>query len=214
MTVGHLLTMTSGLPGMLDGIMKYYEIEHLEDGALKESLLTDTPQAFFARLPQMFRPGRFFNYSPPGTDVLAGIIARAAGMPYEDYARTRLFEPLGIAAYDWARLPDGTAMGAGGLSLRARDMLRFGWLYLNNGRWGEKQVVPAEWVAQSSPRIKLPMGYGRLFWSVPFAPLHGYCANGFLGQFIDIFPKWELVIVRTGTTGPVADAIMRKLGMG
>ena len=225
MTVGHLLTMTSGLPGMNDpGGMDYVyasifepEMQEIIEQAFEEAyslgylkaLRTDTARTLFESSPQQSSPGRAYSYSPQGTDVLAGLVSRAVGMPYEEYAKRKLFAPIGIAKYDWMKLADGTAMGAGGLSLRSRDMLKFGWLYLNYGRWDNRQVVPAAWVAQSSPRGVTPQGYGRLFWNVPFAPISGYGANGAGGQYIDIFPRWDLVIVRTGESR--IDSFMREL---
>jgi len=79
-------------------------------------------------------------------------------------------------------------------------MAKFGYLYLNWGRWDGQQLVPADWVAQSIPASKAFKAYGYQFWNKPFSPFIGaYEANGYANQLIGVFPGQDLVIVRTGT---------------
>ena len=92
-------------------------------------------------------------------------------------------------------------------------MARFGLLYLRQGRWGDKQVVPAAWVDQSfeirltfnGSRGKHTTGYGYLWWILEPDPdgtgdEHIYAAMGFMGQYIFVVPEHDMVVVVTGGT--------------
>ena len=78
------------------------------------------------------------------------MVQRATGQPFRDYARAILFAPLGIDDVEWVGDLDGLPAAASGLRLRPRDLAKFGSVYLHGGRWGERQVVPAAWVAEST----------------------------------------------------------------
>jgi len=92
-----------------------------------------------------------------------------------------------------------------------RDMLRFGYLYLNNGSWDGQQIIPAEYVAASKPRRALGENYGYLFWGASGRKGFetAYDASGSFGNFIFIMPDHDMVIVRTGSAGPVTRAVAR-----
>jgi CubicO group peptidase (beta-lactamase class C family) len=119
-----------------------------------------------------------------------------------------LFGPLGITSYQWERAPDGHIVGQGNLSLRGRDALKFGLMYLHGGRWHDQQVLAAGWVEESL-RLRTPLaldnyvGYGYQWWrgsaqsgdqQVEFAFASG---NG--GQKIVVVDALEMVIVITST---------------
>jgi CubicO group peptidase (beta-lactamase class C family) len=104
----------------------------------------------------------------------------------------------------------------GGLSLRAQDMARIGYLLLRGGKWGERQVISAEWLAASlAPRVirprtfaGYPVDYGYLWWLLPLdgsgptgeAGATIYTAAGAMGQWIFVIPKHDAVIVVTAGT--------------
>ncbi len=190
MTVGHLLTMTSGLPG--DGNATVYP----------DASVTDYYKFAF-ELPQVTAPGKRFAYSSfAGSAALAGVVERAVGKSIFDYAKEKLFDPIGMQSVQWSKNPDGSHPGGYGISMTPRDMLRFGYLYLNYGRWEDRQIIPAGWIAVTPPKSKLPMAYGNLFWNFPLLPLgDSYEAIGVTGQFITILPEYDTVIVRTGSAG-------------
>ncbi len=74
-------------------------------------------------------------------------------MPLDKFAEQKLFRPLGISNYEWLKDARGTPIAASGLRLRPRDLAKFASLYLNNGRWHESQVIPADWIdASLTPR--------------------------------------------------------------
>jgi CubicO group peptidase (beta-lactamase class C family) len=126
-------------------------------------------------------PGTSFAYSSAGSQLLSAMVADATGQSLLAYTRANLFGPLGIAtdhalvqavrhwppapaeqaAYErapvaWPTDPQGYQVGFAWLRLPARDLAKFGYLYLNGGRWDTTQVVPADYVAASTrPRIRL-----------------------------------------------------------
>ena len=86
--------------------------------------------------------------------LLAGIIRAATGSDLDDYAKEMLFRPLGITTFEWLHHRDGLPIAASGLRLRPRDMAKIGYLYVNEGRWQERQVLPAAWVmASTRPQV-------------------------------------------------------------
>ncbi len=186
MTVEHLLTMTSGMPD--DSGVNWWDAQ-------------DSGKAAF-EVPQTSPPGTEWEYSGPCVHTLACLVSRAVGMNLFDYAKLKLFKPLGMTSVSWETADDGSSLGGFGISMTPRDMARFGYLYLNNGRWENKQIIPADYVAKTPPRAQNLKAYGYLFWNFPLSPFEGsYEANGAGGQYIEILPKWDTVIVRTGDRG-------------
>ena len=126
-------------------------------------------------------------------------------MPLEDFARRELFEPIGIRPGPWSKDGQGRSIGSTGLSLSSRDLLRFGELYLRQGRWHGRQIVPAAWVRESTTKqVAIPDGfaYGYLWWvstgPLSTGPHKGFLAVGFGGQMIAVLPRLDLVVVMTG----------------
>jgi len=199
MTVEHLLTMTSGLPG--DG-----DRADLEwwDASASPGEANDTGLASFLA-PQQAKPGERYAYSTgAGCQALACLVSRAVGKNLFAYAKEKLFGPLGMASVTWDAPADGRNYGGMGVRMTPRDMLRFGYLYLNNGRWEDKQIFPAWWAAQSGPRGKNPLAYGRLFMNCGIFPFSSsFEAAGAMGQYICILPEQDMVVVRTGSAGPI-----------
>lgn len=85
--------------------------------------------------------------------MIAAVLERATKTELEVYARTKLFEPLGITDVEWVGDLAGMPAAASGLRLRARDLAKIGSLFLHGGKWNGKQVIPAEWVEQSTRRF-------------------------------------------------------------
>lgn len=116
------------------------------------------------------------------------------------FAEKHLFEPVGIRAGLWRQDPQGVHWGGADLFLTPRDMARFGHLFLKNGAWNGRQIVPREWVAESTKAQVKTHGwggieeYGYWWWLDPV----GYFAVGLGGQVIVVLPEQELVAVFTG----------------
>jgi CubicO group peptidase (beta-lactamase class C family) len=186
MTIEHLLTMRSGLPD--------------SQGCFRAA---DAGLAAF-ETPQAKKPGRLFSFtynSGAGPQCLIGIVENVTGMKLNDYADLMLFGPLGITNYTWETTDSGSPIGGFGLHMTARDMLRFGQLYLNDGVWNGQRILPEGWAAGTQPAFNTIVSYGLLFWGNGWGPLisGSYEARGFHGQFITVYPEKGVVVVRTGS---------------
>ncbi len=152
------------------------------------------------------KPGTQYVYSNGLSTLLGEILRQATGQPADRYAAEQLFEPLGIDDFYWRRLPGNLVDTAGGLYLRPRDMARIGYLMLRDGRWGDRQILPAEWVRRSTASqvdepLLLGSGYGYQWWRG--RAHHGeraidlFYAAGRGGQYIFVCPELDLVAVFT-----------------
>lgn len=134
-------------------------------------------------------------------------------MEVDEYARQNLFEPVGIKKYVWLKFSDSgknsnIPLAAAGLRLRSRDMLKFGLLYMNDGMWNGKRILPKDWVEKSHQshviREAPPSGtggYGYQFWiandTVNNKVVNLATAVGNGGQRIFFDPKNDLLVVIT-----------------
>lgn len=149
-------------------------------------------------------PGKVFVYNSGATELLSYLIWKATGKQTDDYAKEHLFGPLGID-YFWKRTPKGLADTEGGLYLGPRDLAKLGYLYLKDGVWDGKRILPEGWVASStraSTRTKDgAFGYGYQWWVMPGkgpGSHDAYAGWGYGGQFLIVVPDLELVAVFTG----------------
>ena len=100
--------------------------------------------------PMVWRTGDSqFCYDSPGMHLLSAILQEATGMTALEFARQNLFEPLGIQEVIWDVDPQGYTRGWGDLHLTAGDAAKIGYLWLHQGMWDGKQIVPTEWVEQA-----------------------------------------------------------------
>ena len=142
-------------------------------------------------------PGTQNCYDSPGMHLLSAILQKATGMTELEFARQNLFEPLGIHEYFWEADPQGVTRGWGDLHLKPADAAKLGYLWLSNGVWDGKQIVPKAWVKDS---VKYTSdfgdgdgyGYGWWLWE------SGYGASGRAGQSIKVEPAMNVVVVTTG----------------
>lgn len=162
-------------------------------------------QQFLAH-PVPHKPGTHFQYNTPGSFMLSAIVQKVTGQTVRDYLKPRLFEPLGIEDPQWGTNPQGINFGGFGLFLRTEDIAKFGQLYLQEGKWNGKQVVPAAWVEQatsrqvsngSDPERDWDQGYGFQFWRCRHGAFRGDGANG---QFCVVMPEQDAVLAITADT--------------
>ena len=155
--------------------------------------------------PLVSKPGTTMEYSTGTSHLLSAIITRVSKTSTWQFAQTNLAKPLGISLARWTRDPQGIYLGGNEMLLTPRQMVEYGELYLNRGRAGQRQVVPAEWVAESCrPRTRSrwdssrEYGYG---WWIQDVGGHRTCfAWGYGGQYVFTFPELEAVVVVTSTT--------------
>jgi len=157
----------------------------------------------FLSHPVRFKPGTHFLYNTSATYMLAAVVEKTTGMSLLDYLRPRLFEPLGIENPTWDKSPEGICLGGYGLSVRTEDIARFGQLYLQEGKWQGKQLIPAAWVREatsfqtsngSSPKSDWDQGYGYQFWR---CRNDCYRGDGAFGQYCIVLPEKDVVIAIT-----------------
>lgn len=160
--------------------------------------------------------GRSFSYCTAGVSTLGAVVQGAVRKPLQAFADEVLFGPLGIDKPEWQTSPLGLAQGGGGLGLRSRDLLKLGQLYLNNGQWEGKQVLPADFVKASvapHANARPDTDYGYLIWLQTFAGHKAWVMSGSGGQKVAIIPDLDLVAVITTTNFGVRQphAISEKL---
>ena len=154
--------------------------------------------------PMAEAPGRTFVYNSGATQLLSYLIKKVSGKEADDYAKQHLFGPLGIE-YAWKRTPSGLADTEGGLYLRPRDLAKLGLLYLKDGVWEGKRILPEGWVRDSTAwRVNTSRGqrgYGYKWWvlSRQGPGTHDvFYASGYGGQYLIVVPALDLLAVFTG----------------
>jgi hypothetical protein len=167
-------------------------------------LQPDMPAYATAR-PSAHAPGTFWAYSSGTTNILSGLIRDRLGddAAYYQLLRDSLFLPIGVTSA-WVE-PDqsGHWVGSSYGWLSPRDWARCGLLYLHDGRWGERRILPAGWVDYSRLPAAGSVGeYGAHVWlkgsSLPSVPDDTFIFRGFQDQRVFIIPSRDCVIVRVG----------------
>ena len=202
-TLENLLMMASGLKCRDSYLYRW--------AGLFEMRTSNDWAQYVLDLPMAEPPGEKFEYCNGVSYLLSVIIQNTTKMKTLDFARKHLFEPLGITEIGWATSPQGVDIGYGEMWLKSHDMAKFGWLYLNKGRWGNKQILPSAWVEVSTRGhidTTLFDHYGYQWW-VDSAGY--YMAVGYKGQRIFVVPEKNIVAVFTGDLTGKEALISKKL---
>lgn len=189
MTLEDLLTMSSGLECRDSYLFRWRGLDQMRQ--------SDDWIQFMLDLPMAEAPGTRFEYCNGGSYLLSAVITEATGMSALAFAEEHLFGPLGITDVDWPTDPRGINIGWGEMRMRPHDMAKIGYLYLNEGRWDGKQIVPSAWVEASTRThisATLQDGYGYQWWIDDSGV---YMALGYGGQFIFVVPEQDMVVVFT-----------------
>jgi CubicO group peptidase (beta-lactamase class C family) len=198
-TIKHLVKMVSGIryeekdnPFFDDGnrTYRYPDLRHL---GLQMTKIVSSPGEF--------------TYNPYNPILLGLILERATGKTITQYTQEKLWAPLGME-YDGSWSLDSQESGfekmESGLNARAIDFAKFGSLFLHNGNWNGMQIIPADWVEESTSPVGATALDGKVYYQYFWWGFHrgekgyDYSALGNLGQFIYISPEKNLVIVRNG----------------
>ena len=151
-------------------------------------------------------PGTTFKYCTPASHVVAVVIAKSIHANLKTFADTALFKPIGVNIDSWSCDPLGRTMGGTELSMKATDMLKFGLLYLNEGKANGKQIISKAWILESTAaQVELnewdvlpqANGYGYYWWRRKVKGHQAFVASGYGGQLICLIPDLKLVIVTT-----------------
>lgn len=192
-TLADLLTMRSGIEW------------HEQDRPLNETNTTYQLEisrdwiAFTLSQPMDSDPGTKWAYNSGGSHLMSGIIKSATGRFIDEYASDWLFKPLGIRDFHWKKTPTGHPDAEGGLYLTAEDLAKIGYLYLHDGVWDGKRILPAGWVRNATTRHATAVGggwdYGFQWWITSRDGVDVWAGRGFGGQFLIVIPSRDLVAV-------------------
>jgi len=166
---------------------------------------------FYLNRPMINNPGEYYQYDSGGVILLSSILKKQIGMHADKFADKYLFPALNIKETKWFRNEEDHPHTGGGMHLLPRDMAKFGLLYLREGVWENKQLIPKKWIEQSfkmhvefgeKARGK-DVGYGYLWWILQPDPTGNakayiYAAEGFMAQYIFVIPEHDMVVVYTG----------------
>jgi CubicO group peptidase (beta-lactamase class C family) len=212
----------------------------------------DEPQGSYAHGPSVtpFTPGPEPLFTPPGShfaywdsamNQFANVLTHIAGESLEELFQRRIADPIGMNRQqwdwgDWKQIDGlvvngGSGNKSGALKISAREAARFGLLFLNRGRWRDRQLLSARWVDEAT-RVQVPADmphgfplratggpgeYGFNWWingvkpdgtrKFPGAPPRTYCAAGHNNNLCFVIPEWDMVIVRLGLDGSAGDKV-------
>jgi CubicO group peptidase (beta-lactamase class C family) len=186
--------------------------------------------AFAIGLAQDDAPGEVWAYNNSAIQTLSAVLESATGQSPVDFARTQLFEPLGMRHSELTTDAAGNALTYAGLQTTCLDLARFGYLMLRDGAWDGEQVVSSDYVEQATGTSSTPLNaaYGWLWWLnhqgpigspqlattgiadatiadgqlAPGAPGDVFWALGFNNQMITVIPSEGVVAVRMGARPP------------
>jgi CubicO group peptidase (beta-lactamase class C family) len=220
-TLKQLLTMTAGFP--------------TDDDILNTAVEDTVPLILTYGLIE--EPGAAFHYSNSSAHLVAAVLQQAIDRPILDYAREKLFDPLGIdtspawQGYDlgpgggyeesdfaWPTDRSGVHLGFAGLRLTAPDLVKLGELFVNQGSWRGRQIVSADWVrASTSSQLTAEQEasdgpYGYLWWTGDIEGHASFLASGSYYQRVWGVPARQTVVVVTASDEGGADDIGEMLG--
>ncbi len=240
LTLRHFTTMTSG----------YYAVGDKSSGGYKHGP-SRTP--FKPAPTPLFKPpGSRYAYWDSAMNQFANLLTHIADEPIEELFKKRIADPIGMdrAKWDWGDFGkiDGIVVNGGSgnsnkhIRISARELARFGHLFLNRGKWKNKQLISASWVDMATKAhvpASMPLEslsgadgrgvYGYNWWvngikpngkrNWPGAPLGTYAASGYNNNDMFVIPKWKMVIVRLGLdqsefgiTGAIYSTFLEKVG--
>src|SRR6201996_4746184 len=192
MTVQSLLDMTSGIA--------WQEKAYTPDETIMQMYKAPDRTEFVLNQPMSSAPGTKFYYNSGTPNVLSALITKKTGSNAFDFAKNELFGPLGITSARWGKVDaQGVTDGEAGLSLSPHDMARIGYLYLHEGMWNGKEIIPPAWVDRAragSVAATFGLHYANLWWSLP--EKDAYMALGRHSQRILVLPKLDIVATMTG----------------
>ncbi len=198
-TLQHLLEMRSGLSWKED----YVEGSESDVIDMLFGSGKNDHAAHAMNQPLASSPGSEWYYSSGTTNIVARLLGDALGNKTQAFIQKRLFDAIGMTSATAQFDAAGTFVGSSYVYATARDFAKFGELYLRNGMWADKRILPVGWVdharAQTVVDGETGLGYGAHWWTLP-SEKDSLVASGYQGQQMYVLPLRELVIVRLGKT--------------
>lgn len=188
------------------------------DPSFKTGVDSNWVRAFLST-PIKYEPGSKFLYNSLGTYMLSAIVQKVSGQQLLEYLTPRLFAPLGIEDMDWESDTKGINTGGWGLRLKTADMAKFAQLFLQKGKWNNKQILPPGWAEEAStmkimqdpeaPQSKKDssdwlQGYCYQMWR---CRNNAYRGDGAFGQFMIVMPDQDVALAITAETPDMQDEI-------
>jgi len=207
-TLGHLLCMSAGYWGEGGGptavvMGKASPLKPVPGQNIKDLDMSSL------RVPLWTNAGGGYSYSSPAPHIASMVLRRVTGMELQDYINERLAKPMGWGPWGYClqrgdfKMPH--ANGAGSTAVHATDALRFGYCLLRNGKWKEKQLVPADYIAlcnklsKFNPHTPFALQFeNNSDGHVAGAPRDAYYKSGAGGFGIFVVPSLDMVIYKLG----------------
>jgi hypothetical protein len=196
-TLADLLTMRSGI--------EWHENDRPLDSTNTTLQLEGSRDwmRFTLSQPMDAEPGTKWVYNSGGSALMAAVLRQATGEHADTYARRHLFGPLGITDFHWKKTPTGHPDTEGGLYLAAPDLAKIGRLYMDDGVWQGRRILPAGWAREATsrhvqnvnPANQASPGYGYQWWRYDRRGTDIWAGNGFGGQFLVVIPQHRIVAV-------------------
>jgi CubicO group peptidase (beta-lactamase class C family) len=184
-----------------------------------------------------FKPGSAFAYWDEAQMMFGRTLTQVLKRPMYDFLKERITDPIGMGEWQWYPEKDLAGIpinnGCTNVFVNAKQLARWGWLFLNNGKWDGKQLISEEWVFKATSvqvPASIPMGdtdrketvgpgcYGFNWWingrkangemKLPGAPENCYFASGHNNNKCIVIPQWNMVVVRMGEDGHPDDKDM------
>ena len=215
-TVKHILQMSSGVR-----FNETYTDPQADINQMTNKVPPLTYLEYINTLEREHEPGTYNHYASINTQLLGILLVEVTGESLTEYMQSRLWHPLGMEHKGlWTLDSQGIELAMGGLAATARDYAKLGLLYLNGGKRGDRQIVPAQWVEDSvtpnaphlmpgdNPASSRPSGYMYQWWT-PREWDGDYLARGIWGQTIFVHPRNGVVIVKLAADPQNFDATMK-----
>jgi CubicO group peptidase (beta-lactamase class C family) len=202
-TIRHLLQMRGGYPDE-EMTSPYFDVMFFEGNWHFLPHMVDFPLTS--------DPGTEFHYSNLSSHLLGIIVSRTCGVDLEPFAQENLFAPMNAELYGWQVDDEGYNWGFGEIYLTARDMAKFGQLYLDGGTYNGNQVISSDWIESSLKQYSTHIvrgwltprygsfrdrGYGYQWWYSRVGEHEFWYASGHGGNYIILLPELDMVIVTT-----------------
>ncbi len=210
--LGHLLAMTAGIRGNNPGMIRGLEVRLDPAGpdgwpACADDMAAGRTGGPMNTTTLWCAPGEGYSYATSSPHLVSMMIRHITGKELEEYVREKLAAPMGWERWGWGykNSPLRHTCGGGGIAVRPTDMLRFGYLLLREGRWGNSRLVPAGYVHM----CRRPSPYNPHFdYSLQFdvngngrwrgLPRDAFWKTGSGGHILYVIPSLDLVIYRMG----------------
>ncbi len=144
---------------------------------------------------------RQFKYQEPDTAIAMQVLNAVAPAGAQAFIKAELLDRMGITQYQWESAISGLPKSAAGSAILSRDMMKFGMLILNKGKWNGEQLIPSAYIDRATTPSQIHKHYGFFWWVEDFQvagkTYHAIEGRGAGGQFIFIFPELDLVTVVT-----------------